>query len=73
MNYLLLDHTRYTETIMKNNFTYSLGRTAALVAVLAPFVFQVFPAGWQDLTLGFVLHAAVTWLNEYAHTTTPIS
>lgn len=73
MNYLLLDHTQYTETIMKNNFTYSLGRTAALFLFLYPMATQLLPIGWENITLGFVAHIGVTWLNEYAHTTTPIS
>lgn len=52
-----------------NNFTYALGRTLALIAFISPIALQWFP-GWQDLTLGFVFHAAITYLNEYVHAPT---
>lgn len=54
---------------MKNNFSYAFGRTLALLAFLAPMAMQFLPQGWADLTLGFVFHASVTWVNEYLHTT----
>jgi hypothetical protein len=54
-----------------NNFTYAVGRAAALLAFLAPLIVQIFPPGWADSTLGFVFHVAVTWLNEWAHEKAP--
>jgi len=57
---------------MKNNFTYAIGRTLALVAFLAPTAMQILPPGWQDVTLGFLAHAAVTYINEYLHAPSPV-
>lgn len=51
-----------------NNFTYAVGRAAALVLFLYPIATQLLPKGWEDITLGLVAHIAVTWLNEYIHT-----
>lgn len=51
-----------------NNFTYAVGRAAALVLFLYPIATQLLPKGWEDITLGVAAHIIVTWLNEYIHT-----
>lgn len=53
-----------------NNFTYAVGRAAALILFLYPMATVLLPVGWENLTLGVMAHIGVTWLNEYAHTST---
>lgn len=53
-----------------NNFTYAVGRAAALLLFLYPIAVQILPVGWENVSLGVIAHIAVTWLNEYLHTPT---
>lgn len=56
-----------------NNFTYAVGRAAALVLFLYPIATQLLPIGWENITLGVISHIIVTWLNEYLHAPTTTS
>jgi hypothetical protein len=40
---------------------------------VVPIAVQILPAGWENVTLGFIFHIGMTWLNEAAHapSTTP--
>lgn len=49
------------------NFSYWVGKVLTLVAFVAPVLFQLLPSGWENVTLGVLLHGVVDWINQTYH------
>lgn len=49
------------------SFSYWVGKIVTLLVLFAPAAFQLLPAGWENLTLGVILHGVVDYLNQKYH------
>lgn len=48
-------------------FSYWVGKVITVAAFVLPIVFQFLPQGWENITLGAVLHGLADYLNRKYH------
>lgn len=49
------------------SFSYWIGKLLTLGVLVAPVAMTILPLGWENITLGVVLHGVVDFLNQKYH------